>query len=95
MPFEGRAASPPDDDGRFVGRQLDVLRTTYPAWEIRLGVDGLGAARWTAELRRPVTAQLLAAGVRERVAGPDAVTLASALAHQMYLLHRRARPWAG
>ncbi|MFC4115649.1 hypothetical protein [Nonomuraea zeae] len=78
-----------DTDGLLAGRQLDALRTTYPAWEIQHLAEGPGPARWTARLRRPVTAQLLAAGVRERVGGPDAITLASALAHQSALLHNR------
>ncbi|MEO3873568.1 hypothetical protein ABGB18_32560 [Nonomuraea sp. B12E4] len=95
MPFEGRAGRPLESDGQFMARQLDVLRTTYPGWEIHLGADGPGAARWTAELRRPVTAQMLAAGMRERLVSHDAVTLASALAHQACLLHRRSSHWPG
>ncbi|GAA3527722.1 hypothetical protein GCM10022419_003140 [Nonomuraea rosea] len=90
-PAEGRAES----DGPLAGRQLDALRTTYPAWEIQHLPEGPGQARWTARLRRPITAQLRAVGVQEHVAGPDAFTLASALAHQAALLHnRRSRTWS-
>jgi hypothetical protein len=96
MPFEGWAAAPAESDGLLVGRQLDVLRSTYPAWEIHHRLDGPSTARWTAELRRPITAQLAAAGVRERVGAPDAVTLASTLAHQSSLLHTwRSGTWHG
>ncbi|MFG1707235.1 hypothetical protein ACFLIM_28965 [Nonomuraea sp. M3C6] len=91
----GQPGTPPDSDG-LVERQLDVLRTTYPAWEIHFLTDGPSVGRWTAELRRPLTPQMVAAGVRQRIASPDAVTLASALAHQASLIHnRRSRHWVG
>ncbi|MEW9546898.1 hypothetical protein [Nonomuraea sp. NPDC050783] len=85
---------PTDADALHAGRQLAVLRTTYPGWEIDHLADR--PAPWTAVLRRPVTAGLLAAGVRRRLDGPDAVTLASALAHQASLLHnQRLETWRG
>ncbi|MGW0801961.1 hypothetical protein [Nonomuraea sp. NPDC002799] len=86
--FEERGGAPAEVDLLLIARQLDVLRSTYPAWEIQVRVDGPCVARWTAELRRPVTALMSAAGVRERVCSPDAITLASALAHQASLIHR-------
>ncbi|MEV4168503.1 hypothetical protein [Nonomuraea sp. NPDC049709] len=93
-PFEGPwAGSPPENDHPLARRQLEVLRSTYPAWEIHFRIDAAGAPRWTAELRRPVTAQLTANGVRERIGGPDAITLASALAHQSSLLHNGRTAW--
>ncbi|TMR98047.1 hypothetical protein [Nonomuraea basaltis] len=97
MPSEGRAAgSPAEGDAHLTGRQLDVLRTTYPAWEIHYLVDAPDAARWTAELRRPITVRMSAAGIRQRIGSPDAVTLASTLAHQASLIHNeRVEAWPG
>jgi hypothetical protein len=77
------------EDLGLLNRQLHALRTTYPAWEIHFSPD---PGHWTAVLRRPLTAQLAAGGVRKRLAGPDAITLASALAHHTTLLHTRRRP---
>lgn len=76
------------------GRQLAALRVTYPAWEISYGGDGPHMGRWTAELRRQITAPMRAAGIRQLIQSPDAVTLASTLAHQTSLIHgRRALAW--
>ncbi|MFI7618696.1 hypothetical protein ACIBP6_46475 [Nonomuraea terrae] len=80
------------EDRRLVERQLHVLRTTYPAWDVRFRPDVPAGGRWTAVLGRPLTAQLAAGGVRKRLAAPDAITLASALAHHTTLLHARRRP---
>ncbi|NJP93413.1 hypothetical protein HCN51_28875 [Nonomuraea sp. FMUSA5-5] len=80
-------ATPSEAEGSLAGRQLDALRTTYPAWDIHFRVDAPGAARWTAVLLRPVSARLSAQGVRQRIGCSDAITLASALAHQSALLH--------
>ncbi|SEG99539.1 hypothetical protein SAMN05444920_113135 [Nonomuraea solani] len=89
MPLESASS-----ESDLVGRQLEVLRSTYPAWKICFRHDEPGTARWTAVLRRPITAQMTAAGLRQRIDGPDAITLAGALAHQAALLHtRRAGAW--
>ncbi|MCF6471690.1 hypothetical protein FAF44_25315 [Nonomuraea sp. MG754425] len=80
-------ATPSEGEGPLLGRQLDVLRTTYPAWEIDFRADAPATTRWTAVLRRPVTARLSAGGVRARIGCQDAFTLASALSHQCCLLH--------
>ncbi|MFB4266506.1 hypothetical protein [Nonomuraea sp. GTA35] len=80
--------APSEAEWPLAGRQLDALRSTYPAWEIHFSVDAPAAARWTAVLLRPMTARLSARGVRERVGCPDAITLASTLAHQAGLLHK-------
>lgn len=94
MPLEGRTGSSAESETQLAGRQLEVLRTTYPAWEIQVRTDEPGATRWTAVLRRPITAQMAAAGLRRRICGPDAITLAGALAHQVSLLHnRRSGRW--
>ncbi|GAA4939801.1 hypothetical protein HD597_009056 [Nonomuraea thailandensis] len=81
-------AAPFEAEWPLAGRQLDALRSTYPAWEIHFRVDAPSAARWTAVLLRPMTARLSAHGVRERVGCPDAITLASTLARQSGLLHK-------
>ncbi|MEV0617284.1 hypothetical protein AB0I81_28450 [Nonomuraea sp. NPDC050404] len=84
---DGRTPFPAEGDGHLTSRQLDALRSTYPAWEIHFRVDEPGTTRWTAVLRRPVTAKLWSDGVRERIGSPDAVTLASVLSRQSSLLH--------
>ncbi|PZG03075.1 hypothetical protein, partial [Nonomuraea aridisoli] len=80
----GPRLGPAAENLGLVTRQLHALRTTYPAWEIHYSPD---PGHWTAVLRRPLTAQLAAGGVRKRLAAPDAITLASALAHHTTLLH--------
>ncbi|GGP14894.1 hypothetical protein LDL08_36615 [Nonomuraea glycinis] len=71
-----------------------ALRSTYPGWEIQHVIGGPEIDKWTAELRRETTGRLLAAGVKERVEAPDATALASALSHQITLLHNaRAYMW--
>ncbi|TMR22096.1 hypothetical protein ETD86_13080 [Nonomuraea turkmeniaca] len=62
-------------------RQLDALRSTYPAHDIEHG------SQWTARLRRPLTQKLRNAGVHELIEQADAESLASTLAHQTRLLH--------
>lgn len=69
------------------GRQISVLRTTYPAWNISYEHDASGYLWWTAELLRPLTAELVAAGVMSPVRREDAIALASTLAWQSALLH--------
>lgn len=69
-------------------RQLDVLRTTYPGWEIWYGYDSAGRLWWVADLRRPLTAAMQAAGVLARVQCRDPIELASALAWQVSYVHR-------
>ncbi|MEU8251962.1 hypothetical protein [Nonomuraea sp. NPDC048916] len=70
-----------------------MLRTTYPGWEIHRVVHAAGE-RWTATIRRPLTAEMVAAGVVRDVSQPDASSLASTLAHQAFLVHNaRACTW--
>lgn len=79
-------------------RQLSVLRSTYPGWEIQhmLGATS-GTGTWTAELRRPRTPAMAAAGVEMDISRPDAASLASALARQAELIHtaRATHPFTG
>ncbi|TYB59869.1 hypothetical protein FXF51_33215 [Nonomuraea sp. PA05] len=84
--------TPFETEWPLAGRQLDALRSTYPAWEIHFRVDAPGAARWTAVLLRPMTAQLSAQGVLESIGCSDAITLASTLARQASLLHSPHNP---
>ncbi|MCK2221384.1 hypothetical protein MF672_047415 [Actinomadura sp. ATCC 31491] len=85
-----------DADAQLPWRQLAVLRSTYPAWEIDYLADPPVPDPWTATLRRPVAERSSARGVRRRLDAPDAVTLASALAHQATLLHnQRLELWPG
>jgi hypothetical protein len=81
LPIEGFA--------RLTVRQLRALRTTYPAWEIDHVVDELGRDRWTARLVRPITDVMRDAGVIETLERPTPESLASALAHQVTLIHNR------
>lgn len=69
------------------GRQLSVLRNTYPAWDISYARDASGCRWWTAALRQPLTVELVAAGVMSPVRREDAIALASTLAWQSALLH--------
>jgi hypothetical protein len=85
---------PIDCDPSLEGRQLAALRVTYPAWEISCDGNRPSADRWTAELRRQTTATMKTSGIRPRITSPDAVTLASTLAHQSALIHNgRAGNW--
>lgn len=67
-------------------RQLSVLSTTYSAWDISYERDASGGHWWTAVPRRPLTLELVSAGVMSRVRREDAIALASALAWQSALL---------
>ncbi|MGP3921407.1 hypothetical protein [Nonomuraea sp. 10N515B] len=69
------------------GRQLSVLRNTYPAWDITNERDASECLWWTAKLLRPLTAALVAAGVMSPIRRVDAIALASTLAWQSALLH--------
>ncbi|MEV4352958.1 hypothetical protein [Nonomuraea sp. NPDC049625] len=69
------------------GRQLSVLRNTYPGWDIDYESDGSGRMWWTAELRRMPTLDMATAGVMRSVRQEDAIALASTLAWQSALLH--------
>lgn len=67
--------------------QLDALRSTYPGWDIECSREPGGLFRWRAVLRRLLTTELKVAGVQAAVEKPDALSLASALAHQASLIH--------
>lgn len=69
------------------GRQLSVLRNTYPAWDIDIEPDAFGQPRWVARLRRRVSVQMTVAGVVQGFWREDAIALASTLAWQAALLH--------
>ena len=69
------------------GRQLSVLRSTYPGWDIDYESDGSGRMWWTAELRRMPTLEMATAGVMRSVRQEDAIALVSTLAWQSALLH--------
>jgi hypothetical protein len=77
------------------GRQLSVLRNTYPGWDIEYESDAFGHVWWTAQLRRTLTLEMATAGVMRTVHREDVITLASTLAWQSALLHNtqsRIRP---
>lgn len=69
------------------GRQLSVLRNTYPGWDIDIERDSAGQLWWTAELCKAVTVEMVAAGVVQCVRQPDAIALAATLAWQSALVH--------
>ncbi|NUW35048.1 hypothetical protein HTZ77_26990 [Nonomuraea sp. SMC257] len=73
--------------GSYAGRQLAVLRSTYPGWEIQRVIITANEAEFTAKLRRPITAAMAAAGVEAQITEPDAASLASALSQQAALIH--------
>jgi hypothetical protein len=72
------------------GRQLSVLRSTYPAWHIGRERDASGRVWWTAWLPG-YTPAMAAAGVMACVRERDAIALAAVLASQSALL-AAARP---
>ncbi|WP_327589056.1 hypothetical protein OHA25_20105 [Nonomuraea sp. NBC_00507] len=77
------------------GRQLLVLRNTYPAWDIDCERDATGNVSWTARLHPDLTPAMVAAGVLQTVRRLDAIALASTLAWQSALLHHGGRSGTG
>lgn len=69
------------------GRQLSVLRNTYPGWDIDHESDASGRVSWTAELSRTLTLEMATAGVMRTIRQENAIALASTLAWQSALLH--------
>jgi hypothetical protein len=69
------------------GRQLSVLRNTYPGWDIDFERSVSGQVWWTAELRKAFTVEMVAAGVVQCIRQPDAIALAATLAWQSALVH--------
>jgi hypothetical protein len=69
------------------GRQLSVLRNTYPGWDIEYEPDAAGRMWWKARLRPSYTLEMATAGVLQFVERPDAIALASTLAWQTALVH--------
>ncbi|WP_433511732.1 hypothetical protein ACQP2T_49410 [Nonomuraea sp. CA-143628] len=69
------------------GRQLSVLRHTYPGWDIGFERDPTGRMWWTAELRQAITLDMVTAGVAQCLRQPDAIALAATLAWQSALVH--------
>ncbi|MFG3439516.1 hypothetical protein ACGF0J_19930 [Nonomuraea sp. NPDC047897] len=85
---------PTEHASHLVARQLAILRTTYPGWEIQRVYLGPGEVTWTATLRRDTTASMRAAGVAPHIERTDAPSLASVLALQAALIHNhRAHVW--
>lgn len=76
----------PGPEAAAMERQLYVLRTTYPAWEIDTEVDLQGAVWWRATLLRPVTPEMAQRGVQEFIRGSDGVELGVELSRQTTLL---------
>ncbi|TDC11384.1 hypothetical protein E1267_00055 [Nonomuraea longispora] len=64
-----------------------MLRNTYPTWDIGHQGDPSGVLWWIAELRQPVTPELVAAGVSRTIRREDAIALAATLGWQTALLH--------
>ncbi|MFG1709258.1 hypothetical protein ACFLIM_39310 [Nonomuraea sp. M3C6] len=77
--------------GTVTDDELDQLRTTYPGWDIDRERDFMGGEWGAAELRQPLTQELVDAGVVKRIRRSDAVELSSTLAWQSALVHRS--PW--
>ncbi|MGP3921437.1 hypothetical protein [Nonomuraea sp. 10N515B] len=77
------------------GRQLSVLRNTYPVWDIERERDSSGNVWWTARLLPDLTPAMVAAGVLQIVRRVDAIALASTLAWQSALLHHGGRSRTG
>ncbi|MGW0806807.1 hypothetical protein [Nonomuraea sp. NPDC002799] len=79
---------------RLRARQLDVLRSTYPGWEITYRRDAAGGEWWDAELRRVITERMLNIGVVKTVHHRDAIALAATLSCQAALVHAcRTQIW--
>jgi hypothetical protein len=96
VPGDAITGGPIESLSRQSVRRLAALRSTYPGWEIQHVIGGPEIDRWTAILRRKMTGRMLAAGVKEHVEAPDATALASALSHQVTLLHKaRTYSWPG
>ncbi|MEU4228652.1 hypothetical protein AB0F17_30535 [Nonomuraea sp. NPDC026600] len=76
------------------GRQLSVLRNTYPGWDIHYESNASGQMWWTAELRRTLTLEMATAGIMRTVRQENAIALASTLAWQSALLHSTRPPHA-
>lgn len=75
-------------------RQLEVLSTDYPGWDITCSAGPSGDKRWTATLIQELTPLLANAGVVEVVNRDSAMSLGSALTHQARLLHSvRRQAW--
>lgn len=87
------AERPIEPSSRRAARQLAVLRTTYPGWDIHHVIGEPEASRWTAALRRKVTGRMKAAGIEERIEAPAAEALAARLSHQAALMHGRRNVW--
>jgi hypothetical protein len=63
-------------------RQLTLLESEYPGWDITYSTDEAGHDRWQATLRRELTKPMRHLGVVETVEQDSAIGLASALSGQ-------------
>ncbi|WP_146178172.1 hypothetical protein [Nonomuraea fuscirosea] len=73
-------------------RDLDVLRTNYPGWNIYRRRDQNGRERWVAELISVITPEMKEAGAVATIDLSDAVALAAALSWQTDVLHQFRAP---
>ncbi len=73
-------------------RDLDVLRTNYPGWNIYRRRDQNGRERWVAELISVITPEMREAGAVATIDLSDAVALTSVLSWQTALLHQFCAP---
>lgn len=71
----------------LAARQLAVLSSTYPGWEISYDTDSSGRQCWTAELVGEITDRMRAAGVVKHLRREGCPELASALGRQAVLIH--------
>lgn len=69
------------------GRQLSVLRNTYPRWDIAIERDQSGQLVWIANLHGKVTLEMATAGVYPIIRQDDAISMAAFLAWQSAILH--------
>ncbi|MEV4889086.1 hypothetical protein AB0K48_06835 [Nonomuraea sp. NPDC055795] len=72
-------------------RQLNVLRQDYPGWGITVAVG-----QWTARLHRPLTSDLVRAGISVVIAAPSAAVLVARLGREVMRFQavRQAAPQA-
>lgn len=69
---------------------LDVLRDSYPGWEIYCHTTGSGAEQWTAARRAKATERSQRAGILQRIESESGQLLAETLAEQLVLIHANA-----
>jgi hypothetical protein len=73
-------------------RQLAMLRTDFPAWDIELDTETCRALKWTAVLRQELDARMRKAGIRERIECDSPYDLHRELSRQVTLIHNSRVP---